>query len=225
MEKFFSCNFSGKNIYGGLILLFIAIVSIAVFLSGAVHPVRNRFAVEEENKEQDTIHDVRAVAETTPVPRGEREDSADDPALWIHPDTPDSSRIIGTDKKGGLSVYNLEGKELFYYGDGKMNNADLRYGFELTDRTTDILAVSNRTDNSINLYAINRNGFLKKIHKRLLLTEMADEVYGLCMYKSSLNNKFYVFINNKEGDIEQWELFADENRLDGKIVRKLKLMT
>jgi 3-phytase len=180
---------------------------------------------ESGNSRQSMIHNLTATYETDPVPRGAGDDAADDPAIWINPACPDSSRIVGTDKKGGLAVYNLQGKELHYYADGLMNNIDLRYGYHLGDNSIDIIAASNRSGNTIDLYRIKSEGSLEKIYKRQLPTEMSDEVYGLCMYKSPVTGKFYVFLNNKFGDIEQWEIFADGNLLDGKIVRKLKVAT
>ena len=172
---------------------------------------------------EDSIRTVAAVAETTPVPRQIRDDAADDPAIWIHPEKPGKSRIIGTDKKGGLAVYNLKGKQLFYYPDGLMNNADIRYGFPPGVKNADVLAVSNRTNNTIRLYQIALDGSLAAIPGGELNPEMPDEVYGLCMYKSPVTGKFFVFVNNKEGDVEQWELASSGNSVTGKIVRKLHL--
>lgn len=171
----------------------------------------------------DSIRTVTAVAETRPVPRGIRDDAADDPAIWIHPEKPGKSRIIGTDKKGGLAVYNLRGKQLFYYPDGMMNNADLRYGFPFSGLNIDILAVSNRTNNTIRLYQIALDGSLRVIPGGEFDPDMPDEVYGLCMYKSPVTGKFFVFVNNKDGDVEQWELASSGNTITGKIVRKLRL--
>ena len=54
---------------------------------------------------------------------------------------------------------------------------------------------------------------------------MTEEVYGLCMYHSKLTGKFFVFVNDKNGNIEQWELIPDGNNISGKIVRNLKLAT
>ena len=45
---------------------------------------------------------------TEPVPSAG--DAADDPAIWIHPDDPARSLVIGTDKKGGLEAYSLDGR-------------------------------------------------------------------------------------------------------------------
>src|SRR5688572_29651289 len=39
---------------------------------------------------------------------------ADDPAIWVHPERPGDSLIIGTLKDAGLVVYDLRGKVLQY---------------------------------------------------------------------------------------------------------------
>src|SRR5688572_32641390 len=39
---------------------------------------------------------------------------ADDPAIWVHPERPHDSLIIGTLKDAGLVVYDLRGKVLQY---------------------------------------------------------------------------------------------------------------
>ena len=69
------------------------------------------------------VESVGATVETEPVPSGG--DAADDPAIWVHPSDPAESTIIGTDKQGGLVVYDLAGKQLQYLPDGKMDNVDL----------------------------------------------------------------------------------------------------
>ena len=168
---------------------------------------------------------VQAKIETTPTPRGKNDDSADDPAIWIHPENNEKSVIIGTDKKGGLATYRLDGTEIKYYQTGDMNNCDLRVGFPLNGDTIDILAVSNRTMQSVSLFKISENGVLDSIHNRIIKSAMSDEVYGLCMYQSKKTGLFYVFVNGKSGEVEQYELFAAENKVDAKLVRSLKLGT
>jgi 3-phytase len=51
-----------------------------------------------------------AGVETEPVPN--MGDAADDPAIWVHPVDPALSLVLGTDKKGGLNVFDLEGNRL-----------------------------------------------------------------------------------------------------------------
>ena len=180
---------------------------------------------KKEREEISSSRYVTAQAETKTVPRDTASDAADDPAIWINHFKPDSSLIIGTDKKGGLAVYDLSGNELHYYHTGQVNNADIRYGFPLTTDTVDILAVSNRTDQTVDLYKIIPNGALEIIHKNQLKSQLKDEVYGLCMYKSKLTGKFFVFVNSKDGGVEQWELTTDIDKISGKPVRYLKLDT
>jgi len=168
---------------------------------------------------------VSAAIETTPVPQKKNEDSADDPAIWIDPTNISASVIFGTDKKGGIVAYNLKGQELGYYYTGKMNNCDIRYNFKLKGCSIDILAASNRSHHSLSLYRIKPGGKIDSLHSRIIKSEMTDEVYGLCMYNSPKTNKFFVFMNSKAGEIEQWELFARENRLNAKLVRSFSLGT
>ena len=179
----------------------------------------NKKPVNEEMRSQIFV---TAQAETKPVPRDPTNDAADDPAIWINFSDPDSSHIIGTDKKGGLAIYNLSGHELFYYNTGKMNNVDLRYDFPLISDTIDIMAVSNRTDQSVDLFKINYKGYLDTLNKIKLQSKL-NEVYGLCMYKSKVTGKFYVFVNGLDFNTEQWELFTNNNHINGKIVRNIKL--
>ncbi|MEZ5199379.1 MAG: phytase [Bacteroidales bacterium] len=169
---------------------------------------------------------VSAKAETTPVPQGKNDDAADDPAIWINNANPDKSIIIGTDKKGGLATYNLQGKELFYYPAGKMNNCDLRYGFVLYNELVDVLAASNRSNHSLSLFQIHENGTLDTLHAGIISSKMKKEVYGLCMYKSRKTGDLFVFMNSKSGEIEQWLLMAGAgNKIDAKLVRAFSLGT
>jgi len=43
------------------------------------------------------------------------------------------------------------------------------------------------------------------------------------MYKSYKTNIFYVFIVGKEGEVEQWELFENDTKIDAKLVRNFEL--
>ncbi len=69
------------------------------------------------------------VTEQTPV-------DSDDPAIWINPDDPSQSLILGTDKGGAVVVFDLDGKiipEQTVTGLQRMNNIDVEYGFSLGD--------------------------------------------------------------------------------------------
>jgi len=176
------------------------------------------------NTQQDPANDfpvVWADMETEPVSTAD--DAADDPAIWVHPEKVSESTIIGTNKKKGLAVYDLNGKELFFYPMGKINNIDVRYGFMLGGKKVDIVAGSNRTKNSVGVWTVNpATKELVEAQARDLSSKLA-EVYGFCLYKSPKTKKIYAFIVGKSGAVEQWELFDNQGKIDGKIVRSFAL--
>jgi 3-phytase len=159
---------------------------------------------------------VTATGETAPVPHGG--DAADDPAIWVNEAAPARSTIIGTDKQGGLVVYDLAGKQLQYLPDGQMNNVDLRAGFPLSGKTVTLVTAGDRSDNTIAMYAVNpATGELVDVAARPVVTGSA--VYGSCMYRSAKTGKFYYFVNQKDGGFTQWELIRAGARVDAKRVR------
>lgn len=159
---------------------------------------------------------VTASVETAPV--SSLGDAADDPAIWVHPTKRSKSLVIGTDKKGGLNVYDLSGKPRQSLRDGRMNNVDVRDGFRLGARTVALVTSGNRTDDTLAIYALD--------HETRLLTNVAARpiktatAYGSCMYRSAKSGSFYYFLANKVGLVEQWELFDNGGgKVDAKKVR------
>lgn len=203
------------------LLFYTSLILLLAFLFDSC----NRPNEGSANAGKHITNSVVAAIETLPTPQGKNDDSADDPAIWIHPSNPEKSVIIGTDKKGGLATYNLKGEQLNYYPFGDMNNCDLRTGFPINSDTIDILAASNRSLHSISLFKISENGVLDSIHARTIVSGMKDEVYGLCMYCSKITGNIYVFVNSKAGEVEQWELKENNGDIDAKLVRSFSLGT
>lgn len=169
----------------------------------------------------DALEAVTATVETDPVPNGG--DAADDPAIWIHPTDPTQSTIIGSDKLGGLAVYDLSGKQLQYLADGQMDNVDLRDGFTLGGQKVSIVTASNRKANNIAIYKVNpQTRQLENVAARSITHTM--KVYGMCMYRSEKSGKIYYFGTSKTGDVEQYELTDNgSGKVDAKKVRNFKL--
>lgn len=150
---------------------------------------------------------VHATVETAPMPVGG--DAADDPAIWVNPDDPGLSAILGTNKQGGLFVYDLQGKVLDETKDGKLNNVDLRSDFPLSGKSVVLVTAGNRTDDTIAIYTLDRQTRrLTNVAERPIKTAPA---YGACMYCSPKSGKFYYVLANKAGQVEMWEL-ADNGR-------------
>lgn len=84
---------------------------------------------------------VTALAETVPVGTA-NEDAADDPAIWRNAADPAKSLVVATDKKGGLYVYDLAGKQKSFLPAPGLNNVDL---IELPGGRV-LVAASDRSD-------------------------------------------------------------------------------
>jgi two-component system, OmpR family, sensor kinase len=161
------------------------------------------------------------VAETEPVPH--RGDAADDPAIWRNPHDPARSTIIGTDKDGGLAVYDLSGRKLQYLPDGRLNNVDLRSAFPLGRRRVALVAASNGSDNTVMLYRIDERT------RRLAMVgsfPVGIAIYGLCMYRSSRTGDFHVFVNSRDkGYVDQWRLEPRGNHVGARSLRRFEVGT
>ena len=159
-----------------------------------------------------------ATVETDPVPSSG--DAADDAAVWVHPRDPGRSVVIGTDKRGGIGVYDLSGRELSYREDGKPNNVDLRCGFRLRDRSVALVTAGDRERNEILVYRLDPvTRTLVDVAARPI--EPGLDIYGSCMYRSRTTGNVYVIATSEEGEIEQWRLFADRHGLvEGERVRR-----
>lgn len=162
---------------------------------------------------------VSATVETEPV--SGHGDAADDPAIWVHPTQPELSLIIGTQKKLGINVYDLSGALVQSLPDGRLNNADLRYGFVLDGEPVDILTASNRTTDSISIYAVDpQRRELVNVADGVIPTGMADP-YGLCMYRSAITGNTFVFVNDTDGVMKQWQLQDNGNgKVGAQLVRE-----
>lgn len=163
---------------------------------------------------------VHPTIETDPVASGA--DAADDVAIWANPTNPGASLVIGTDKQGGLHVYDMQGKSRHFAADGKMNNVDLRTGYRLGGREIVLVTASNRTDKSIAIYSLDTaNGTLSNIADGIQPTGLSDP-YGQCMYRSK-GGRTYVFISDPDGLVRQWELIPTRaGKVRAKQVRDIK---
>lgn len=161
---------------------------------------------------------VQPSAETAPV--ASDGDAADDPAIWVHPQDPSLSLIVGTDKQRGLQLYDLEGRLLQALPDGRLNNVDLRDGFLLDGRPSVLVAATNRSDQTIAFYRLDTGERrLRRIGPGL--PTGFDEPYGLCLY-AGRGGQHYAFVNEAvSGRIRQWRLQDADGRIAATLVREI----
>jgi 3-phytase len=167
---------------------------------------------------------VTAMRETTPVQ--DAEDAADDPAIWVNRADPANSAIIGTDKKGGLYVYDLQGKPLQFLPNGRMNNVDLREGFNLGGKPVILVTASDRTNQAIAILTLDpTTRQLTDVADGLQASNLSDP-YGLCMYRSRRTGDVYVFVNDPTGLVRQWRLVATPTgKVRAEVVRSFAFNT
>ncbi|MBE9212788.1 phytase [Plectonema cf. radiosum LEGE 06105] len=174
---------------------------------------------------------------------------SDDPAIWVNPDNPGESIVIGTLKDGGLVTFNLQGEiqqtiSPLVFGEQRFNNVDIIYNFPLASRIVseepkiDLAVVSDRANDTLAIYSISENGQLEKLSTPQLddpafsifgVDDGEATAYGLATYTSPVSGKSYVFVTQADGNkVAQIELTsklgpADEQLIEAEVVRTLEL--
>ena len=159
--------------------------------------------------------EVIANVETEPVFAGD--DAADDMCVLENFNNPEKSLIISSDKKYGIIVYDLDGVKLYDYEVGRINNVDILPSRSIQNKY--IVAGTNRTYNSIDIYSFNSKGELENLILRKEIPSLKD-VYGVTFYRDEFNT--YLFISDKKGNVEQWSYNNDEVNSELKFIRKLR---
>lgn len=149
-----------------------------------------------------TMH-VTASVETEPVDAPG--DAADDMCFWVHPDDPAQSLLIGTNKQGSLETYTLDGRRVHRLSGMRPNNVDIRHALG-NEGAIDLVAVSDRADNSIKLFRVDPDS-------RALLPALSgtgatglEEIYGICLYRDGNSGAAYVIPNSKDGTVQVWAI-------------------
>jgi 3-phytase len=155
--------------------------------------------------------DATPVAETDPVVSSG--DAADDAAIWVNPQDPGKSVIIGTDKAagGGLNVYDLSGARIqSITTDGLANNVDLRYGFALAGGPLDVVATSG--EGFLRFYKVNpATGHLENVTSGTIQPPVphGGKIDGVCLYQSPVSHDTFAFVTAPAGQMQQLRLKED----------------
>lgn len=161
---------------------------------------------------------VPTVTLTNPAARDQ-----DDLCVWVHPTNPADSTVIVSDKGASkLFVYGLDGTLLQAVDAKHPGNIDLRTGFPLGEKTTDIVAVNLRDDRKLAVYAVDpESRKLTRVDDGAIAT---GENYGGCLYKSAKTGKFFAFTTSYGKTVAQIELASDgKGKVSGKKVRSWKV--
>lgn len=161
---------------------------------------------------------VRPHAQTEPV--SGHGDAADDPAIWVHPRQPERSRVLGTNKKQGLLVYDLRGKQRQFLAAGRVNNVDLRQGLRYAGQLWDLAVATQRDEAAIVLFGIARDS--GRVRELARLPTGLSDVYGICAMRNR-SGRLEAIVNDKDGRVRQIELLHQSGRWQGVLRREFRL--
>jgi 3-phytase len=146
-------------------------------------------------------------------------DAADDPAIWRHPRDPRRSRVLGTNKKQGLLVYDLQGRQRQLLAVGRLNNVDLRQGIPAGGQRLDLAVATRRDDNTLLLFGIAASGQVRLL--ATLPTDL-DEIYGLCV-AATPGHALEAFANDKDGRVLHTRIERVDGRWRSRVLRRFAL--
>lgn len=169
-------------------------------------------------------HAVPAKAETQPV--ATLDDAADDPAIWRNAADPAKSLVIGTDKRAGIHVYDLAGKQVSFTPSARLNNVDLRNDVMLGGSKAVLVAASDRADDANAKIALFRLDTADgKLVPLATLPVGPGEAYGMCLWQRASDSALFAFLVLKDGRIDQLQLDLSGAVPAAKVVRQMKLAT
>ncbi|MGX9772902.1 phytase [Janthinobacterium aestuarii] len=157
-------------------------------------------------------------AQTEPMAR--QGDAADDPAIWLS-SNPADARILGTNKKQGLLVYDLQGKQTQLLEVGRLNNVDVRQNISLGSGKVDLAVATQRDDNSMMLFTINADGVVAEAGR---FPTGLKSIYGMCLYQPA-SGGVEAFINDKDGTFQQYSIGLSGSKFSATLLRSFKVAT
>lgn len=146
-------------------------------------------------------------------------DVADDPAIWVHPRAPALSRVLGTNKKQGLLVYDLQGKQQQFLASGRLNNVDVRQGVLIDGAPHDLAVASQRDDNSVVLFGIDDGGTVAELAR---FATGFDDIYGICLFQPR-EGGLDVIVNDKSGLFRQYRIARAGGTWSARLGREFKV--
>lgn len=156
---------------------------------------------------------VKPVIVTEPVKM-----DSDDPAIWINPNDPAQSLIIGTDKDadGALYVFDLDGKvieEKTVRNLQRPNNVDVEYGLLLNGKPVDITVVTERLTNKIRIFSLPDMKPVDNGGIEIFVGEAERAPMGIAMYKRPKDGAVFAIVSRKSGpgDGYLWQYLLEDN--------------
>ncbi|MDX1939521.1 MAG: phytase [Saprospiraceae bacterium] len=154
----------------------------------------------------------------------------DDPAIWVNPNDPMQSLILGTDKgdeNGGVYIFDLKGKlQKSITGLKRPNNIDVEYGLMMPDsQRMDIAVYTERGINKIRVLKLPEMEYIDNGGIEVFEGVTEREPMGIGLYKKANTGEVFAIVGRKIGPdgayLWQYRLNVDStNIVKGEAVRK-----
>lgn len=152
-------------------------------------------------------------------------DVADMAIIWLHPTDRTLSLILAGSKEpnvGGLHVWEMDGDtELQFLQVGAVNSIDVRYNFPLGEALVDLVALSNRTTQTVQFYVVNPT--TRTLTSAGSHAIDSDDIYGFCLAHDISEDRWYSIPNTEDGIVEQWELDGSTGTIQATKVRTISV--
>jgi 3-phytase len=209
-------------------VLFLLIYVLSLFVYACSDDDSNE-PVQPGNDNEIPQTEVSALVTTEQV-----KSDTDDPAIWVNPDAPEQSLIIGTDKNdnGRLYVFDLNGKIIWdkvVLGLQHPNNVDIEYSFLLNGENVDIAIVTERISHKLRIF---RLPDMEPVDKGGIPVFEGDtvegyrELMGISMYRNPESGKVYAIVGRKNGPTDGtylWQYLLEDDgagSIKATVVRK-----
>jgi len=141
----------------------------------------------------------------------------DDPAIWINPEDPARSLILGTDKEtdGALMVYNLKAEPIDSLVLGPLlrpNNVDVEYDLMVDGEWVDIAVVTERERNMLRVFSLPDLRPLDGGGIPVFEGDSLRAPMGISLYRRAADGAIFAFVSRKRGPLEG---YLAQYRLDG----------
>ncbi len=129
---------------------------------------------------------------------------SDDPAIWIHPDDPASSLIVGTDKdkEGALYLFNLQGKVVARSQKlRRPNNVDLVQGWRPAPGkpAIDLAVTTERHERRLRVFAMPSLACLDRGDLQVFEGDETRAPMGVALYHRASDGALFAIVGGKSG--------------------------
>lgn len=148
----------------------------------------------------------------------------DDPAIWVHPEDPGRSLILGTMKvaapAGAVVAFGMDGQiRQVISGIDRPNNIDVEYGVQLGGRRVDLAVATERLARRLRIFRIDpAEGHLVDLGGVPVLDGQDGEAaapMGVALYRRARDGAVFAIVSPKEGPRQnylwQYQLIDGDN--------------